>query len=63
MNSFKRKNGLHIAAFTNDETELKAITRSNPALMIIKKGIIIGKYPHRSIPTFEWLSKNILVKK
>jgi uncharacterized membrane protein YphA (DoxX/SURF4 family) len=57
---FRKHNELNVPIFINDETGLKAIARSNPSLMILKKGIVKGKYPHRSIPSFEWLRKNIL---
>ncbi|MBI1837406.1 MAG: hypothetical protein HYR91_09095 [Flavobacteriia bacterium] len=62
INHFRKYNHFNVPTFANDETELKAISRSNPSLMIIKKAIVIGKYPHRSIPTFEWIHKNLLQK-
>lgn len=57
---FRKKYGFNIPVFLNDETELKAITRSNPAMLIIEKGIVKAKYPHRSTPSAEWLIKNSL---
>jgi len=60
VKAFRAKYNFNIPIFFNDETELKAISRSNPALLIIKKGVVKGKYPHRSIPSFEWLKINIL---
>lgn len=48
--------------FMNDETELKAIARSNPSLLILKKATVVGKYAHRSIPTWDWLKENDLKK-
>lgn len=60
INYFRHHNAFNIPIFINDEIGLKAIARSNPSLMILKKGIVKGKYPHRSIPSFEWLRKNIL---
>jgi len=60
VKAFRTKYNFSIPIFFNDETELKAISRSNPALLIIKKGVVEGKYPHRSIPSFEWLKINIL---
>jgi hypothetical protein len=49
-----------VPVFLNDETELKAIARSNPSLMVIQKGIVKGKYPTNSTPSVEWLKKNCL---
>jgi hypothetical protein len=51
-----------VPVFLNDETELKAIARSNPSLLIFEKGTVKGKYPHRSTPTFEWLNKHVFTK-
>ncbi|MCO5259017.1 MAG: DoxX family membrane protein [Crocinitomicaceae bacterium] len=62
INNFRKKYNFNIPIFTNDEIELKAIARSNPSMMVIQKGIVKGKYPHRSTPTFGWLEKNILLK-
>ena len=60
INAWRNKNNFQIPAFTNDETELKAIARSNPSLMVIQNGVVKGKYPFRSLPTFDWLKKHIL---
>jgi uncharacterized membrane protein YphA (DoxX/SURF4 family) len=59
---FRKKNRFDVPVFLNDETELKAIARSNPSLLVIQKGVVKGKYPHRSTPTFEWMKKNVLKK-
>lgn len=59
---FRKKNGFNVPVFLNDETELKAISRSNPSLMVIEKGVVTAKYPHRSTPTFDALKKNVLRK-
>jgi len=45
--------------FINDETELKAITRSNPALLYIEKGIVKQKFTHRSTPSTDWVKNNM----
>jgi len=60
MEEFRKKYKFNIPMFTNDEIELKAIARSNPSMMIIKKGVVVDKFSHRTTPTFEWLSKKIL---
>ena len=58
INAFRQKYGFNVPVFVNDETGLKAIARSNPSLMVIEKGIVKGKFPHRSIPSYQWLKKN-----
>ncbi len=51
INQFRKKHAFYAPFFVNDETELKAISRSNPALLVIEKGVIKAKYPFRSTPT------------
>lgn len=46
--------------FNTDATPLKTIMRSNPGLLILKKGIIIAKYHYNELPTYNFLKKNIL---
>ncbi|PKR79527.1 hypothetical protein CW751_14595 [Brumimicrobium salinarum] len=58
--SFREKTGLEIPTLQNDEIEIKAITRSNPTLMVLEKGVVKGKYPFRSTPSWKWLTENIL---
>lgn len=60
INAFRNKYSFDVPVLINDETELKAIARSNPSLMIIQKGIVVDKFPHRSTPSFDWLNKNVL---
>lgn len=62
LDAFRKKYNFKAPIFINDETELKAIARSNPSLMVLQKGIVAGKYSHRSTPTFDWLNKNIFVR-
>lgn len=62
MTAFRKKHNFDIPMFTNDEIELKAIARSNPSMMVIQKGIVTGKFAHRSTPTFDWLNKNLFNK-
>ena len=62
INAFRKKHQFNVPVFLNDETELKAIARSNPSLLIFEKGTVKGKYPHRSTPTFEWLNKHVFTK-
>jgi hypothetical protein len=62
INHFRKKYKFNVPIFLNDETELKAIARSNPSLMVIQNGIVSGKYPHRSTPTYDWLKSNVIHK-
>jgi uncharacterized membrane protein YphA (DoxX/SURF4 family) len=62
MKKWCAKYHIRLACFTNDATELKVVARSNPALMYVEKGIVVGKYPNKSIPTVEWIKKHLLKK-
>ncbi len=46
--------------YFTDETTLKTIVRSNPGLLLLKKGTIIGKWHHNDFPTFEEVKQNHL---
>lgn len=46
--------------YVGDATFLKTINRSNPGLMIIKNGTVVGQWHHRHLPTYEELKANTL---
>ncbi len=60
VEEFREQYNFSIPIFFNDETELKAVARSNPSLLVIRKGVVEGKYPHRSTPKYDWLKTNVL---
>lgn len=62
IQQFKAKYNWDILILNNDKTELKAVSRSNPGLLILEKGIVRAKYPHRAIPMFETIVKNHPIK-
>lgn len=49
----KQQHGLEIDMYTCDATTLKTIIRSNPGLIVINKGTVIGKYPHRKVASLK----------
>ena len=51
INKFREEHKFYAPFLMNDEIGLKAITRSNPSLLIIEKGIVQAKYPFRSTPS------------
>lgn len=57
--SFKTENNLNIEFFNTDEITLKTIVRSNPGLLLIKKGTIVGKYHFNDLPKPEELEDQV----
>ena len=45
-----------------DETTLKTIVRSNPGLMVVKDGVIIGKWNLADLPPMRFFDGNLLAK-
>jgi hypothetical protein len=48
---FRKNKNFDCAIFSTDQVELKIISRSNPALLVLEKGIVKEKYSRRTIPT------------
>ncbi|MFT5860383.1 MAG: putative membrane protein YphA (DoxX/SURF4 family) [Flavobacteriaceae bacterium] len=57
---FREKHNFMIPVFSMDEIELKIISRSNPALIVLEKGVVKEKYSKRTIPTAEKFKTNHL---
>ena len=60
INQFRNENELPVPSFSMDGIELKIISRANPAIMILEKGTVTGKYGFRSVPSKEKFIKNHL---
>lgn len=43
-----------------DETALKTAIRSNPGLILLKDGVIVGKWAYRDIPDFDFIKREFL---
>ncbi len=56
------KADLNFEFFALDETSLKTIIRSNPGLILLKEGTIIGKWAAKNIPDPEFTNKNLLAQ-
>ncbi|MFT6981321.1 MAG: putative membrane protein YphA (DoxX/SURF4 family) [Crocinitomicaceae bacterium] len=60
INKFRKKNKFNIATFSMDEIELKIISRSNPSVIVLEKGVVKAKYAYRSTPSVESFKSNHL---
>lgn len=48
--AFQEANGLSYPFLGCDQTELKIIARSNPAVLVVQDGVVLGKWPWRDLP-------------
>lgn len=53
IEQFKTENDFTPLFLSFDGTEVKIIIRSNPGLVLLKKGTVMDKWPWRSVPDFE----------
>lgn len=51
--AFLEKNNWNIAGFQGDATVIKTIMRSNPGIMLLKNGEVLGKFHHNNTPEAE----------
>ncbi|GIV35061.1 MAG: hypothetical protein KatS3mg031_2596 [Chitinophagales bacterium] len=58
--AFREKNGISYPVYTADPVFLKTIIRSNPGLVLLKEGTVMGKWHHRHIPSYDELNRNFL---
>lgn len=55
VEDFKHVNQVPITFYSADETMLKTVVRSNPGILIIKKGDVIGKWHYNDLPDYSEL--------
>jgi uncharacterized membrane protein YphA (DoxX/SURF4 family) len=60
MQAYEKAHELHFEVYNADATPLKTIMRSNPGLLILKKGVIVGKFHYHDLTTYEDLKKKVL---
>lgn len=58
--AYQLKDEFIYQVYNTDATPLKTIMRSNPGLMILKKGVIVGKYHYNELTTYAALKKSVL---
>lgn len=53
---------LFMEVFYTDAIPLKSMVRANPGVMLLKDGVIINKWHHSAVPSFDELSKQYFAK-
>jgi len=59
FDTFKSETGAEFDFFNTDEITLKTIIRSNPGLIVLKKGTIVKKYHFKNVPKPEEFEKQL----
>lgn len=54
---FAAENKIHLEFYISDDIVLKTMVRSNPGLMVLKAGVIVGKYHYNNLPSFSEFKK------
>ncbi len=60
ISEFKEKNNVNYEFFNADGIALKTMVRSNPGLLLLKEGTIIGKWHNNNIPEINDIGENAL---
>ncbi len=60
--NFRHDVGALYQWYTVDETALKTIIRSNPGLVLLHDGVVVGKWAHRSLPAPDAMKSEYLKK-
>ena len=53
VEAFKHKHQTLFDFWSADAIMLKTTIRSNPGIIVLKKGVVVGKYHCNDIPAFE----------
>ena len=60
IEKFKEETNASYMFFNTDEITLKTIIRSNPGIVLLKKGTIIGKWHHNNTPSGEDITEDYI---
>jgi len=55
--AFIKKNNLFSEVFYADAVPLKSMVRANPGVLLLKNGVVVNKWHHHNVPTFDQLSR------
>ena len=57
IDRFQKEHQFYADFYQSDDIDLKTIIRSNPGLIVLKNGIIVGKWSESHLPEFEEIIK------
>ena len=60
LKTFKEKNNVKFDFYFTDETTLKTIVRSNPGLVLLNKGTVVGKWHLNDLPDYEEIKNHFI---
>lgn len=60
---FCNKNGFETPVFFESINELEEVARTNAVLIVLKKGIVKGKFIAGSFPKWSWINSKLLIEK
>lgn len=60
LTAFAQENKVVYPYYFTDETTLKTIIRSNPGLLLLEKGTVLGKWHHNDFPEFKTIKEHYL---
>ncbi|MFD0939731.1 BT_3928 family protein [Pedobacter boryungensis] len=60
--AFSKKMKLFMEVFYADAVPLKSMVRANPGVLLLKNGVIVGKWHYHSLPSFNELSEKYFTK-
>ncbi len=57
--AFRHELGLAIPFYNLDAVPIKTMNRSNPGLILLEKGTILGKWHHHKVKSFDQVMKTV----
>lgn len=58
IDRFQKDYDFYSDIYQSDDIDLKTIIRSNPGLIVLKDGVIMGKWPHAHLPFYQDIITN-----